>query len=228
MNLIPAPPTTPVSVNCSSILTHDFAKVSTVAKVQSPLLRTECSLLSAGGGAQSLPLYLQTASVQQRHRQWGCNSHLLWGTSPSPGEISKEEKPILPIHPHLKQAPAKPHISKLLSHKRHHHYYRKQHPKAAVLTSHNKSTSGTVYFNLLPQEATKMIVWGGHGSSVPVQDHHVLHSMPLSFPMHSMGKHTQPAAWGHETLPKHHSRDGQLQGQPIWQGKLYAGLSPAD
>lgn len=180
MNLTPAPPTpdlTPASVKCNSILTHDFAKVwlspSTLAKAPSPLLRTECSLLSAGG-AHSLPMDLPTASVQDRHRQRGCSSHLLWGTSLSPGEIGKEGKPIVPIYPHLKQVPAKPWISKLFSHERHHHHYRK-HPEAAgdhfpVPTSYNKSTPDTVYFKLLPREVTKMIVRAGHGSPVPVQD----------------------------------------------------------
>lgn len=85
------------------------------------------------------------------------------GVSPSPGEISKEEKSILPIDPYLKQVPAKPQISKPFSHERHHYYYRKQQPEVAgdpcpAPISRNKSTPGTVYFKPLPQEVTKMIV----------------------------------------------------------------------
>lgn len=49
-----------------------------------------------------------------------------------PGEISKEEKPILPVHPHLKQVPANAGSpNPFLIRVKHQYHYKKQHPEAA-------------------------------------------------------------------------------------------------
>lgn len=148
---------------------------------------------------------------------------MLWGTSLLPGKISKEGKPIVPIHPHLKQVPAKPWISKLFSHERHHHHYRKQHPEAAgdpcpVPTSHNKTTPETVYFKLLPHEVTKMIVRVGHGSPEPVQDSPCA-SLNASSPSQSTAWESVPSMCpgdlrlSQHTIPEMDSSKGSLFGK---------------
>lgn len=166
--LLPPPQLNPQLLLSATQSWHTILPKSGLPQAQWPKPRvpssewtTECSLLSAGG-AQSLPMHLPTASVQERYRQRGCSSPVLWGISFSPGEINKEEKPILPIHPQLKHVPAKPQISKPFSRERHHNHYRKQHPEAAgdpcpVPTSQNKSTPDTVCFKLLPQKWPKWL-----------------------------------------------------------------------
>lgn len=162
MNLIPAPPTpalSTASVKCNSILTLILPKSGFPDFVQSALLTTECSLLRAGG-AQSLPVHLPTAAVQERNRQ-GCSSHLLWDISLSTGEITKE-KPILSIHPHLKQVPAKPRSPNPLAMRGTPTITENKTLKLqgilAQFPHHLIKAPLAQYIQLLPQEVTKMIV----------------------------------------------------------------------
>lgn len=195
-------------------------------QIQRPKPSVLTSELSAACPCTCQQLQCRTGTGSEAAGQPQYSLTVLWYCEvPVSGEISKEEKPIVPIHPHLKQVPDKPWIPKPFSHERQHHHYSKQHPEAAgdpcpVPTSHKNSTPDTVYFKLLPHQVTKMIVRVGHGSPVPVQ-----YSPGASLnASQSTARKSVPSLCPED--PTHRSR--QFQRQPVRQGKLHAALSPAD
>lgn len=201
-----SPPSTSASVNCNSILTHDFAKVSTVTKAQSPLLTTECSLLSAGG-ARACPCACQQL---QGRRGTGSEAAALtcWGVSvPHPVTLAKKNNPSSQyIHTWSKSLPNPRSPNPLAT-------------RGTTTITENNTLKLQGILAQLPHHIIKAHLAQYISSSCPRKRPKSLYEMVtaaqarilaritmcftqylFSLPKHSTRKHTQPAAWGHKTL----------------------------